>query len=201
MGWRLCFAAEQDAMANYCEGRGEDPVTHEMFKDPVTGKFVEHHFCANCPKAKGLVGHPGGGEPEIVHQVSVVRVTSTGVGPCPGCGMTFARFRETARLGCASCYTHFEKTLGPLIARAQEGATHHIGKLPKRAVTCASTPENKRSLMEVLGRAEERARKMAALRDQLHTALTSERYEQAALIRDQIEQLQSLYELPGEGQG
>lgn len=188
-------------MANYCEGCGEDPVTHEMFKDPVTGQFVEHHFCASCPKAKGLIGHPGGaGVPAGAHQVTVVRVTSSGVGPCPGCGMTFAKFRETGRLGCASCYVHFEKTLGPLIARAQEGATHHVGKLPRRAVSCAAEPENKRSLMEVLGRAEERARKMAALRDQLHTALSSERYEQAALIRDQIEQLQSLYELPGEGQ-
>lgn len=188
-------------MANYCEGCGEDPVTHEMFKDPVTGKFVEHHFCASCPKAKGLIGHPGSTAPESVHQVAVVRVTASGVGPCAGCGMTFARFRETGRLGCATCYTHFEKALGPLIARAQDGATHHVGKLPRRAVSSATTPENKRSLLEVLGRAEERARRMSALRDQLHLALTSERYEQAALIRDQIEQLQSLYELPGEGEG
>jgi protein arginine kinase activator len=189
-------AAEQDAMANYCEGCGEDPVTHEVFKDPLTGEFNEHHFCANCPKAQGLIGHPENAD-KLPHQVAVVRVSAAGLGPCVSCGMTFARFRETGRLGCPSCYDHFESAVGPMIARAQEGATHHVGKLPKRALSCASGEASgevgKRSLKDVLGLAEERARKVASLRDQLRSALSSERYEQAALIRDQIEQLQSLF--------
>lgn len=188
-------------MGNYCEGCGEDPVTHEVFKDPVTGEFTEHHFCANCPKAQGLIGHPEKSE-KPPHNVAVVRVSAAGLGPCTSCGMTFARFRETGRLGCPSCYSHFEQAIGPMISRAQEGATHHVGKLPKRALSCASGGGKgelgERSLKDVLGLAEERARKVASLRDQLRSALSSERYEQAALIRDQIEQLQSLF---GGGQG
>ena len=183
-------------MANYCEGCGEDPVTHEVFKDPVTGEFIEHHFCAKCEKAQGMIGHPEKAAPP--HQVAVVRVSAAGLGPCTSCGMTFSRFRETGRLGCPSCYEHFEQAIGPMIARAQEGATHHVGKLPKRAIDCASGAADgkvgKRSLKDVLGLAEERARKVTALRDQLRAALASEKYEQAALIRDQIEQLQSLFD-------
>jgi len=189
-------AAEQNAMANYCEGCGEDPVTHEVFKDPVTGEFIEHHFCAKCEKAQGLIGHPQNAD-KPPHHVAVVRISAAGLGPCVSCGTTFSRFRETGRLGCPACYEHFEKAIGPMIARAQEGATHHIGKLPKRALSCASSGTGgemgKRSLKDVLGRAEERARKVTALRDQLRAALASEKYEQAALIRDQIEQLQSFF--------
>ena len=52
-------------MANYCEGCGEDPVTHETIIDQVTGKAIDHHFCANCPKAKGLIGPPAGTEVDL----------------------------------------------------------------------------------------------------------------------------------------
>lgn len=184
-------------MANFCDGCNEEPVTHEVLKDPVTGKFVEHHFCAGCPKAQTMIGHPTGNATQPVAKVAVVRVTAAGLGPCPSCGVTFARFRETGKLGCPACYSHFEQVLGPMIARAQEGATHHIGKLPKRALRGISMSEGgearTKALREFIGQAEERARKVASLRDQLRAALTSERYEQAALIRDQIEQLQSLF--------
>ena len=183
-------------MANYCDDCGDEAVTHEVYKDPVTGEFIEHHFCANCPKAQGMIGHPEK-TTKPPHQVAVVRVSAAGLGPCVSCGTTVARFRETGRLGCPSCYDHFEQVVGPMISRAQEGATHHVGKLPKRALNCASGSTagelGERSLKDVLGQAEERARKVASLRDQLRSALSSERYEQAALIRDQIEQLQSLF--------
>lgn len=184
-------------MANYCDGCDEEPVTHDVVKDPVTGEYVDHHFCANCPKAQGMIGHPGQADAGKT-QIAVVRISATGLGPCPSCGITFARFRETGRLGCPSCYTHFEQVIGPMISRAQEGATHHVGKLPKRALRGVSMTEageeRQKILKDVLGQAEERARKLASLRDQLRAALTSERYEQAALIRDQIEQLQTLFE-------
>lgn len=184
-------------MADTCDNCGEEAVTHEVIKDPVTGEYVEHHFCAKCSKEQGLAGHAGLEQPSTT-QAAVVRVSAAGLGPCPSCGVTFARFRETGRLGCPSCYGHFEQVIGPMISRAQEGATHHVGKLPKRAlrgVSMTETGEERQQILkEVLGKAEERARKLASLRDQLSTALSSERYEQAALIRDQIEQLQSLFE-------
>ena len=35
-------------------------------------------------------------------------------------------------LGCANDYTVFERDLTPLLQRAHEGATHHVGKVPAR---------------------------------------------------------------------
>ena len=52
---------------------------------------------------------------------------------CPECNLSFAEFRKTGTLGCPECYASFEKNLSPLIERAQNGATNHTGKAPKRA--------------------------------------------------------------------
>ena len=50
---------------------------------------------------------------------------------CPGCGTTWADFRETGRLGCARCYDHFAALLRPLVARVNAGACIHRGKGPR----------------------------------------------------------------------
>jgi len=52
---------------------------------------------------------------------------------CPGCGTTWADFRETGRLGCARCYDHFSALLRPLVPRVHAGAYAHRGKAPPPA--------------------------------------------------------------------
>ena len=47
---------------------------------------------------------------------------------CPGCGMTWAEFRETGRLGCMRCYDHFATQLRLLLPRVHGGAYAHRGK-------------------------------------------------------------------------
>lgn len=92
---------------------------------------------------------------------------------CATCGTTFAQFREHSLLGCPQCYTAFEAQLGPLLERAHEGATHHIGKVPSRA-----------------GLGEQRQAAMLRMRKNLADAVAAEDYEQAARIRDELRQLE-----------
>ena len=54
---------------------------------------------------------------------------------CGQCGLTFSQFRENSLLGCCDCYDAFESSLAPLLERAHEGATQHMGKVPQRAGT------------------------------------------------------------------
>jgi protein arginine kinase activator len=91
---------------------------------------------------------------------------------CEQCGLTFADFRENSLLGCPSCYASFENPLGPLLERAHEGGTHHVGKVPNRA-----------------GVGEQRQVKLQRLRGQLDDAVEAEDYELAARLRDEIGQL------------
>ncbi len=88
---------------------------------------------------------------------------------CENCGMTFAQFRETSLLGCPNCYKSFETQLAPLLERAHEGGTHHLGKVPKRA-----------------GAGEQRQAYLLRMRKRLSEAVAAEDYELAARLRDEV---------------
>ncbi|MCE9589061.1 MAG: UvrB/UvrC motif-containing protein [Planctomycetes bacterium] len=92
---------------------------------------------------------------------------------CKTCGQTFGQFREHSLLGCPDCYTAFEAQLGPLLERAHEGATHHIGKVPSRA-----------------GQGEQRQAALLRMRKNLADAVASEDYERAATLRDELRSLE-----------
>ena len=89
------------------------------------------------------------------------------------CGLSFAGFRESGRLGCPHCYATFEGHLRGLLRRIH-GATQHIGKvyLP---------PDPSQS---------EREKRLEGLRRKLSRAVDSEDFERAAQLRDQIRALE-----------
>ncbi len=103
---------------------------------------------------------------------------------CPACGLLFRQFRETGRLGCEACYETFAARLAPLIARAHEGATHHVGRGPCRGgeLPPALPAPPRAPPAELLRRVNE-------LRAQLEAAIACEQYERAATLRDQLRRL------------
>src|SRR5699024_7638257 len=92
---------------------------------------------------------------------------------CKQCGMTFSQFRQHSLLGCPACYKAFESELSPLIERAHEGGTHHVGKVPHRA-----------------GAGEQRQMRLSRMRKRLDEAVAAEDYELAARLRDDIRGLE-----------
>jgi protein arginine kinase activator len=87
---------------------------------------------------------------------------------CETCGLSFREFRKGGTLGCADCYAAFRELEG-LIRRAQGGATHHVGKAPRRA-GCSIDLQ---MLRQRLAR-------------QLDEAVAAEQYERAAELRDRL---------------
>src|SRR5205085_4878662 len=85
---------------------------------------------------------------------------------CEQCGITWAEFRQSGLLGCAHDYQIFEKDLTPLLTRAHEGMTHHVGKVPTRRG--GTGVPIKRQL------------DLTRLRKELTKAVESEDYERAA---------------------
>lgn len=93
---------------------------------------------------------------------------------CSECRMTFDEFRKKGVLGCPHCYEAFDSSLNPLIERTQSGATHHVGKAPKRA-----------------GRSIDRQLERRRLIKELDDAVNAEQYERAAKIRDRLNTLET----------
>jgi protein arginine kinase activator len=88
---------------------------------------------------------------------------------CRNCGMKFSEFRANGRLGCAVCYECFEERVDRILVQVH-GASGHKGKQYGR-------PSG--------GRRGGKAG-LERLRSELDAAVRAERFEQAALLRDEI---------------
>jgi protein arginine kinase activator len=148
------------------------PATHHIV-EIIKGQKIEKHLCDLHAAQEGV-------STKVTHKpinellTSFVKSHSGQSGQqedltCEHCGLTFSEFRESSVLGCPECYRCFETGLAPLLERAHEGATHHVGKVPRRA-----------------GAGEHRQQRLMRLRKQLEEAVSAENYEVAAKLRDQI---------------
>ena len=92
---------------------------------------------------------------------------------CEKCGLTAEEFVKSGRLGCSMCYETFRRRLEPLLARIH-GNTKHTGKVPE----CAEENIRYRKTLD-------------NLRRELQIQVSEEKYEEAAVTRDKIRELES----------
>ncbi|MDF1799732.1 MAG: UvrB/UvrC motif-containing protein [Planctomycetota bacterium] len=92
---------------------------------------------------------------------------------CKTCGMGLTEFRAQGRLGCADCYAVFGPHLAPLLLRMHQ-ATEHTGRGPG------------------VDQAElDRSQQLERLRERMDLAIREEDYENAARLRDELNQLEA----------
>jgi protein arginine kinase activator len=142
------------------------------------GKKIEKHLCEQCAAQNEGLPVKSGHTPINELLTNFVLAHSglqkeTGHA-CDSCGISWAEFRQSGLFGCANDYNVFEKDLTPLLQRAHEGATHHVGKVPTRR---GGTGVPMKKQMDV-----------AKLRKELAKAVEAEDYERAAKLRDQIKE-------------
>jgi protein arginine kinase activator len=168
-------------MRRKCDKCEQEATVHEV--TIKGGQKVEKHLCEACAREDGIAIQPTQPISELITKFvmshSGSRAEGAKASTCAECGLTFVEFRQQGLLGCHACYGAFEEQLGSLIERAHEGATHHLGKTPKRA-----------------GGAIDRQKRIIALRKQLADAIDAEQYERAASLRDQLLSVEKDSELP-----
>jgi len=143
----------------------------------VDDQMTELHLCEECARQKSAQMEQQFGLSDLLAGLSEfekapAKEKETVAIKCASCGLSYADFKKLGRLGCGDCYSSFKKYLGPLLKRIH-GSNAHVGKCPVRA---ARTVRKKTDLQE--------------LRQQLHKAISSEEFEEAAKIRDQIKELE-----------
>ena len=147
----------------------------------VDAKMLKVDLCETCSKANGIQEASGFSLADLLVGLGAadeIRMDGPGV-QCPLCGFTQADFKKAGRLGCSACWETFEAGLASLL-KAMHKSDRHIGKVPKRVARTAL----------VGGRLKE-------LTEQLEKAVNSEKYEEAAHIRDQIRELESKLKASG----
>jgi protein arginine kinase activator len=138
----------------------------------VGDKIQKVDLCEECAKNKGVNDPAGfsladlllglGASQEIGHASGGVEVK------CSNCGFTQADFKKAGRLGCSYCYTTFAEGLEGLLKTMHKG-TKHVGKAPT-----------------AFRQARDLAERLKHLEKKLDKAVTSEDFEQAATLRDEI---------------
>jgi protein arginine kinase activator len=160
-----------------CQACKKQPATVHLTDITPTGEKRERHLCDKCAQEEGVLPSAPATVPVseilsgLVLQKNIIQQLADL--SCPHCKLTFVEFRNSGLLGCPHDYEAFEKALLPLIERAHEGASHHIGKSPRK-------------------RAEPRMveNDLIKLRKELNRAIDDEQYEVAAKLRDRISTLE-----------
>jgi protein arginine kinase activator len=149
----------------------------------VDGAVTHTHLCPGCaeevaqqadglalvlavPSALRNLGKQAPtGEPATEH------LWDDGEGFCPVCGTTLSDLKESGLVGCANCYRVFSDYLGRTLSEGAE-ITEHLGKIPHRG------PETDNLQHEIM-RLERMLRELVA----------TERFEEAAGVRDRLSEL------------
>lgn len=158
-----------------CESCKKAPATVRI-RRVTAGEETEVRLCLACAQERGIEPEPGAGgflQDPVTLLFRSMKETEGVSGSCPQCGMSFSRFRETGRFGCARCYEAFAADLEPLIRRVH-GAIRHTGKVPHRE-----------------GPVYEQSARLRRLNEDLERAIGAEDYERAAELRDLIQELES----------
>lgn len=142
----------------------------------VKSEKREKHLCEKCAADEGVTVKQHVPLNELLNSflMSQAGIQQMADLVCPDCGMTFVEYRNHGLLGCPGDYDVFEKALGPMIERAHEGATQHVGKTPRRHAA-----------------GSDRQRELMRLRRELNVAVQREEYERAAKLRDRLQELES----------
>lgn len=144
----------------------------------VNGHVTEVHLCDLCSKDhesdfKQFLAPLQTGLPDLAGMFSKAMGLAPGQDmKCVSCGMTMGDFEKAGRLGCSACYQTFEPYLLPLIKRIHRHDRHQ-GK----AAAWAGKVSGGRKTSD-----------LTALRRQLSECVKNEAYEDAARLRDQIQQ-------------
>jgi protein arginine kinase activator len=156
----------------YCQiCRKKSATVH--FTELSGNKKVEVHICRDCADEKGFLLDLGSYAAELFSGLKDKRKPedSSGAQECGLCGMKYADFKSSGKLGCGDCYTAFAGNLSGVI-RKIHGSSVHAGKTPGLSG-------------ELLKR-----RELARRRRELRELVSQERFEEASRMRDLIKSLE-----------
>lgn len=143
------------------------------FTEIIEDNVVEMHMCEKCAVQKGISSKYDLPLADMLAGLAGLAPSEPGIKTqtCSNCGLTYEDFARTGKLGCPECYNTFKDTIAELL-RKIHGSTIYNGKVPARN-------KKESGAMGILKK----------LRSELHKAIEKEEFEEAALLRDEINKI------------
>ncbi len=162
----------------------------------INGQMTTVNLCENCSKAKGVTEETGFGLAEAFLSPSHRAESDSMEIVCDACGFTASQLKKIGRMGCPECYAAFRDGLDGLLRNMHKG-TRHVGKRPSSTSSVAPQMlprQRTASVKEAPPVAPPPVQAppvdIAQLRAELDLAVREERYEDAAKLKSEIENLQ-----------
>ena len=164
-----------------CQNCGKNEASTHI-KQIINGDMAESHLCSECANHLGyndmfsgfsfnLSEFFGGLLGDMIPARSLANVKR-----CEKCGSSFDDIVRSGKVGCADCYREFYDKLQPSIQRIH-GKNSHSGKISKN-ITAAPKIESPEEKIE-------------KLKIKMNEAVSSQAFEEAARIRDEIKALEA----------
>jgi len=149
----------------------------------VGDKMQKLDLCEECARSKGVNDPTGFSLADLLLGLGasqeMEQATKGGELKCPQCGFSQADFKKLGRFGCPECYETFSEGLDNLLKTMHKG-TRHVGKVPAAFSGVQTMKERLERLQQELAR-----------------AIQEENFERAAVLRDEIKNLQARLTAPG----
>lgn len=170
-----------------CQHCGKKAATTHI-KRNINGNKEEMHLCSECAKELGVMEDfrmPSFEEMLGESLLGTLLGTSAaganalaGVERCSTCGSSFNDIVNSGHIGCSDCYKKFAERLEPSI-RKIHGKTKHLGKF----ISYTQNEEPKKNEVKNENPIEK-------LKRELKSAIDEQRFEDAAALRDRINELE-----------
>ena len=160
-------------------------IANVYLKNTVNGNVTEIHLCSSC--ASELYGQnfnplvnlfKSDFDSDILNNILNTKFpqslnSAAKENMCPMCGSSFQDIAKSGKVGCGECYAAFKNALEPNILRIH-GTAKHTGKIPKNMNLKISAK-----------------RKIDELSMRLKKMIDEQNFEEAAVIRDEINKINS----------
>ena len=142
------------------------------YKHISNGKMKELHLCSDCAKTLGYIK-----DNENIFSLphifgDVFSSPKHIIARCPSCNTGFDTIRRTGFVGCDKCYETFSLPIESMLGKIQP-STHHKTNNKEKVFT----PQKEISPID-------------KYKQELKSAIESENYEEAAVLRDKIKALE-----------
>lgn len=162
-----------------CQNCGKNEATTHI-KQVVNGETTQSHLCSSCAEHLGYVDMFSGFGFNLdkffggILSENLPLLGGEKEEKCPKCGYTFTDIVKSGKVGCADCYRKFYDRLLPSL-QSIHGKIKHTGK----------------QAMVVHSPAETKINPIAKLKEDLQKAIEEQNFEQAAVLRDRIKEMEA----------
>lgn len=168
-----------------CQHCNQNEATTHIKKN-INGKREEMHLCSACAAELGVMDEfkmPSMNDffgdsflGNFLGAGVAAMNTLAGVERCKTCGASFNDIVKSGRIGCSDCYEKFSDKLEPSIKKIH-GKAKHIGKFVTYEEAVNPPAEDKK------------INALDSLKQQLDKAVREQRFEDAAVLRDKINEM------------